>query len=417
LAFLITWAGAEARCATQANTKALEFDKVVSHYARSGYFQGVVLVAKCGQVIYAKGVGDANLQAQVPNTPQTKFGIASITKQFTAALVLQQVEQGRIHLDDTISNYLPWYRKDTGQRMTVDQLLHHTSGLPADYDDPEFCDTPEARQHYSPREFAEKFCQPNLDAEPGTKWAYSNRGYVLLGVILEHVTGKPFEDLLKEQLLEPLRMKDTGIDHNDLAERGGASGYARHAGPRYTPGPYLDRGHIFSAGAMYSSAEDLLRWNQALSSTNFFSPEIRKAMFTPGKHDWADGWFVTRIQGSPGESNHLAEMRGDMPGNFFTWILRYPEQDAVIITLRNGYGSTEHLEENLQAVLFGQPAHLPSRSPKDVIAHLGWVIWRSMAEHMLLTVCLSLAVASMVLAMRVRGRFSPTATATPPALD
>ena len=141
-------------------------------------------------------------------------------------------------------------------------------------------------------------------AEPGAGWAYSNRGYVLLGLILESATGKSFEALLKESLLEPLGMKDTGLDHNDLAAQGGASGYTRHAGPRYTPGPCLDRSHIFSAGAMYSSAEDLLRWNQALSSTNFFPPEIRKAMFTPDKHDWADGWFVTRIaQRSPGAGN------------------------------------------------------------------------------------------------------------------
>jgi CubicO group peptidase (beta-lactamase class C family) len=358
------------------------FDEVVSHYARCGYFQGVVLAAQHGRVIYARGFGEANLASHVPNTAQTKFGIASITKQFTAALVLQQVGEGRIRLDGTVSEYLPWYRKDTGQRMTVDQLLHHTSGLPADYDDPEFCDTAQARRHYEPQEFAEKFCQPNLVAEPGKNWAYSNCGYVLLGLILERVAGERFESLLNERILGPLGMKDSGIDQNDLALRGGATGYTRHAGPRYTVGPALDRSHIFSAGAMCSSAEDLLRWNQALSSTNFFSEEIRRAMFSPGMHHWADGWFVTRISSNaPGAGSLLAEMRGDLPGNFFTWVLRYPEQDAVIIVLRNGYGSTEHLEENLQAVLFGQPPRLPSRSPKDVIAHAGQVAWGWTAGH------------------------------------
>ena len=166
-------------CAAGPAATAAGFDEVVSHYARCGYFQGVVLVAQHGQVVYAKGVGEANLQTHTPNTPRTRFGIASITKQFTAALVLQQVSQGRIRLGGTVSEYLPWYRKDNGQRMTVDQLLHHTSGLPADYDSPEFCDTKEATRHYEPQEFAEKFCQPNLAAEPGTKWAYSNCGYVL----------------------------------------------------------------------------------------------------------------------------------------------------------------------------------------------------------------------------------------------
>jgi CubicO group peptidase (beta-lactamase class C family) len=379
--------------ATNPATNAVGFDEVVSHYAHNGYLRGAVLIAQHGQVLFAKGIGEANTQTHTPNTPQTRFGIASITKQFTAALVLQQVDQGRIRLDGTISEYLPWYRKDTGQRMTVDQLLHHTSGLPADYNDPEFCDTPEARQHYEPQEFAEKFCQPNLVAEPGSTWAYSNCGYVLLGLILERASGKPFETLLKEQLLEPLGMKDTGLDHNDLLGNGGACGYTRHAGPRYTPGPYLDRSHIFSAGAMYSSTEDLLRWNRALSSTNFFNEGIRRAMFTPLKHDWADGWFVTNIpQGGPGAGSLLAEMRGDMPGNFFAWVLRYPEQDAVIIVLRNGYGSTEHFEQNLQAVLFGQAPRLPSRSPKDVLARCGQIIVGSVREHWMLAASASLAV-------------------------
>ena len=388
---------------------ATRFEEVVSHYERCGYLQGVVLVAQHGRVLCAKGVGDANLQTHAPNTPQTRFGIASITKQFTAALVLQQVSLGRLRLEGTVSEYLTWYRKDTGQHMTVDQLLHHTSGLPADYDLPEFGDSAEAARHYEPQQFAEKFCQPNLVSEPGTTWAYSNCGYVLLGLILEHVTGEPFEKLLKQQLLEPLGMKDTGLNHNDLAESGGACGYTRHAGPRYTPGPRIDQGHVFSAGAMYSTAEDLLRWNQALSSTNFFSEEIRRAMFTPGKHDWADGWFVTKIgNGAPGAGYHLAEMRGDMPGNFFTWVLRYADQDAVIIVLRNGYGSTERLEQNLQAVLFGQPPRLPARSPKDVLAHCGQQIWRFATERLLVSglACL-LGLLVILTAARVRGRSDP----------
>jgi CubicO group peptidase (beta-lactamase class C family) len=403
LAGLLVCAGAGARGAIEPGGKPVEFDQVVSNYARCGYFRGTVLVAEYGQVVYAKGFGDANQETHAPNTPRTRFGIASITKQFTAALVLQQVAAGHLRLDGKVADYLPWYRRDTGRRITIDQLLHHTSGLPADYDHPEFCDTVEARRHYEPREFAEKFCQPGLAAEPGSKWAYSNCGYVLLGLILEQVAGKSFEDLLNEQLLAPLGMKDTGMDHNDLEQRGGACGYTRYAGPRYTPGPRLDRGHIFSAGVMYSSAEDLLRWNQALSSTNFFSEDVRRAMFTPGMRDWADGWFVTKIpQGVPGAGNTLAEMRGDMTGNFFTWVLRYPELNAVIIVLRNGYGSTEHLEENLQAVLFGQPPRLPSRSAKDMVAHCGFGIWNFVTEHALLAGSFLLAPSIILLAMRIR---------------
>jgi CubicO group peptidase (beta-lactamase class C family) len=358
-------------------SKAQRIDQVVSHYEKYGYFNGAILVADHGKVIYAKGVGFANMESHTLNTPRTRFGIASITKQFTALLVLQQAAGGKLLLQGKVSDYLPWYRKDTGSRMTIEQLLHHTSGLPPDFDSAEFSATPAAARHYVPQEFAEKFCQPGLASEPGAKWEYSNCGYDLLGLILERATGTSFEELLHQRVLDPLGMKDSGMDRNDLAQRGGASGYLRHAGSRYSSGPYLDRAHIYSAGAMYSTVEDLYKWNQALSSDGFLSKELRDQIFVPGLHDWGFGWFVTKIPaGQPGAGSAMAEMRGDMPDNFFSWILHYPEQDAVIITLRNVYGSTEGLEQNVQAILFGGEPRLPSRSPKDVAA----LVWLGLAE-------------------------------------
>jgi CubicO group peptidase (beta-lactamase class C family) len=365
--------------------KAARIDELVSRYRQCGYLNGAVLVAQGGRVIYEKGVGEANFESHAPNTPRTKFGIASITKQFTAALVLQQVAKGNIRLEGTVSDYLPWYRKDTGSRMTIEQLLQHTSGLPADYDHPQFSDSAEAARHSEPQDFAKKFCQPALVAEAGTKWAYSNCGYILLGLILEQVTRQPFSNLLGEQILVPLGMKNTGMDNNDLTRMGGAAGYVRHAGPRYSPGPYLDRGHIFSAGSMYSTVEDLFIWNQALSRGDLFPKELRERIFKPGMSNWANGWFVTRIpQGVPGAGSTLVEMRGDMPGNFFAWIMRYPDQDVVVIVLRNAYGSTEHFEEKLQAVLFDQQPSLPLFSPKDVIAHGWYVTYRAVTAHPLI---------------------------------
>jgi CubicO group peptidase (beta-lactamase class C family) len=354
-------------------SKAERIGQLVSTYEEYGYINGAILVAEHGEVIYAKGIGDANIESHTRNTPQTKFGIASITKQFTAVLVLQQVAEGKIRLDGRVSDYLPWYRQDTGARITVEQILHHTAGLPPDYDAPEFGDGEAAARRTEPQAFAQKVCQPGLISEPGTNWNYSNCGYVLLGLILERVTGKPFEVLLQQRLLRPLGMKDSGMDRNNLETIGGASGYTRHAGPHYTLGPYIDRSHIFAAGSMYSTVEDLFRWNQALSSNAFFSQTMREQIFTPGLGDWAYGWFVTRIPpGAPGEGSRMAEMRGDMPGNFFAWILRYPEQDDLIIVLRNGYGSTENLEQNIQAILFDREPRLPRRSPIDVAAHMGW---------------------------------------------
>jgi CubicO group peptidase (beta-lactamase class C family) len=359
------------------------------------------------------------MQSHEPNTPQTRFGIASITKQFTAVLALQQVALGKLRLDGTVSEYLPWYRKDTGQQMTVEQLLHHTSGLPPDYDSPEFSDSAEATRHCEPRVFAEKFCQPDLIAKPGTKWGYSNCGYVLVGLILERVTGKSFGDLLKEQILIPLGMSHTSIGVNNLSQNAGATGYTRHAGPRYTAGPSLDLSHIFAAGAMYSTVEDLFLWNQALSSGNLLSPDLREQLFTPGLGNWAYGWFVTKIPaGAPGAGSTVAEMRGDMPGNFFAWILRYPEQDSVIIVLRNGYGSTEHLEDKLQAILFGQRPQMPARSAKDVFAQ-AWLVAYAFVDAHRIPICFALlfAIVSFWRFSKRRTKLQVTAPAQLPARE
>lgn len=355
-------------------TKAVRIDQLVARYQQCGFFNGAILVAEHGKVLYERGIGYANIQMHAPNTPQTKFGIASISKQFTAALVLMQVTVGNLRLDATVSEILPWYRKDTGSRITIEQLLRHTSGLPPDYDAPEFGDGQAAARHTEPKTFAQSVCQPALVSEPGTRWNYSNCGYILLGLVLEKITATSFDEILQSQLLRPLEMHDTGMDNNNLVRLGGAVGYRRRVGPRYVPGPYIDRRHIFAAGSMYSSVEDLYRWNQALTYNNLFSEELRKRIFTPGLGEWSYGWFVTKVAvGQPGEGTILAEMRGDMPGNFFAWTLRYPEQDAVIIVLRNGYGSTENLEQNLQAILFDREPHLPRRSPWDIAAQVGWV--------------------------------------------
>jgi CubicO group peptidase (beta-lactamase class C family) len=241
-------------------------------------------------------------------------------------------------------------------------------------------------------------------SQPNEKWNYSNCGYILAGLVLERVTGERFGDLLSRRLLEPLAMKDTGMDHNDLVTSGGAVGYLRHAGPRYTLGPSIDRDHIFSAGSMYSTVEDLFLWNQALSADAPISRAIRDQIFRPAANNWAYGWFVSRIPpGRPGAGSMMAEMRGDMPGNYFSWMLRYPEQDDAIIVLRNAYGSTEHLEENLQAILFNQAPRMPFRDIKDLAAAC-WLVPASwISSHLVLIAIVFLLLAGSVgLAVRVR---------------
>ena len=232
LAILLAGAGGALNADDSAETARI--NTVATRYADYGYLSGSVLVAKHGRVIYERGFGEADRERHVPNTPQTKFGIASLTKQFTAVLVLQEVAEGQMRLDGKVSDYLSWYRKDTGAKMTVEQLLRHTSGLPGDFDQPDFGDGKEAQKRRAPREFSEEVCQKDLVNEPGTKWEYSNCGYDLLGLILESVSGKKFANLLHERLLEPIGMKDTGLEESGVLQPGEARGYVRRAGPTYT---------------------------------------------------------------------------------------------------------------------------------------------------------------------------------------
>ena len=178
---------------------AAQFDELMQARFAAGDFNGTVLVARGGQVVYQRAVGFANLEWRGPNDLSTKFEIGSMTKQFTAMLILQQVNDGKIRLEGHISDYLSYYRKDTGSRVTISQLLSHTSGVPNFADVPGFFESGASRVSYSVKDFVEKYCSGDLQFDPGTKFEYSNSGYFLLGAILEEVTGRTYEQLLTER--------------------------------------------------------------------------------------------------------------------------------------------------------------------------------------------------------------------------
>src|SRR6185436_16225580 len=161
-------------------------------------FNGSALVAENGKVIYKGGFGLANMEWNIANAADTKFRLGSITKQFTATLTMQLVEQGKIKLDGKISDYLPDYRKDIGEKVTIHHLLTHTSGIPSYTSQPRFFEDV-SRNPYKVDEFVKKYASGDLEFEPGSKYSYNNSGYFLLGAIIERVTGKPYEQVLKEK--------------------------------------------------------------------------------------------------------------------------------------------------------------------------------------------------------------------------
>jgi CubicO group peptidase (beta-lactamase class C family) len=269
---------------------AQSIEVLIREFYERGQFNGSVLVAKNGGVIFKKGFGLANREWNSPSQSDTKFQIASLTKQFTAVLIMQLVERGRIRLDGKVSDYLPNYPKDKGGRITIQNLLSHTSGLPNYTNLPEWSEM--SRQAYPPDQFIKLFAGLNLEFEPGSKFKYSNSGYYLLGVIIEKITGKPFGKVLRENILNPLNMRNTGYASSKTVIRNLAAGYERLPTGLYEKAPYQDLSTAFSEGGMYSTVEDLYLWNQGLYSENLLSTKYKEILFKPNLANYAFGWVV-----------------------------------------------------------------------------------------------------------------------------
>ena len=261
---------------SMAQSKAAQIDKLISTYQEYGQFNGTVLVSDQGKVFYKKGFGMANMEWDIPNQPNTKHRLGSITKQFTAMLILQLAAEGKLDLQKPISTYLPDYPKTTGDIITTHHLLTHTSGIPNYTSFPGFM-ADESRTPYTPDAFVKKFDEKELDFTPGERFSYSNSGYFLLGVIAEKLSGKSYEELLHEKIFTPLNMNDTGYDNHADILKNRATGYEKQ-GNAYANSRYLDMSIPYAAGSMYSTVEDLYTWDQALYTTTLL-PEKYMTMY------------------------------------------------------------------------------------------------------------------------------------------
>jgi CubicO group peptidase (beta-lactamase class C family) len=246
--------------AAPASDMQAQIGRLLESYHSAGLFDGVALVADRGKVIIEKGYGLASVEWQVPNGPEARYRIGSVTKPLTAILVLQQVKAGRLALDAPISRYLPEYRSDTGARVTIRHLLAHTSGIPT-YKGPQILEEVRPVPH---GELVRKWCTGDLEWEPGKGWGYNNCGYLLLGVILERVTGKTYAELLREGVTRPGGMADTGVYTSQLVLARRAQGYERDLAGDLRLAPFTEISTALGAGDVYSTARDLFRLDRAL---------------------------------------------------------------------------------------------------------------------------------------------------------
>jgi CubicO group peptidase (beta-lactamase class C family) len=329
--------------------EAARFDEVVTSYARDYRFMGSVLVAKDDAVVFQQSVGWANAEWKIANSASTKFRLGSLTKQFTAAAILLLAEQGKLKLDDPLSKLLPSTPTSWGG-VTVRQLLSHTSGVPSFTEAPDYGIwklSPEG-----PAKIVAHMADKPLDFTPGERFHYSNTGYLLLGWIVERVSGQSYEAFLGDHLFQPLGMKDSGYDSNSALISQRASGY--QPGPDgILNAPYIDMHVPGGAGALYSTTGDLLRWTQGLFGGHLLKPGSLDQMITPVKAGYGFGLFSGTKNG-----RKVISHSGGIDG-FASHLAYYPEAKVTIAVLTNITGTApEQIAQNLAAVEFGEPAQL-----------------------------------------------------------
>ncbi|NOK21482.1 serine hydrolase [Corallococcus carmarthensis] len=354
--------------AAGAATRQQELDRLLTQYHQLRQFNGAALVANEKGVILKKAYGSANFEWNVPNTPDTKFRLASVTKQFTAMVILQLVAEGKLKLEDTLVSALPDYRKDTGSRITLAQLLNHTSGIPNYTNAPDFFPKV-SRNPYPVADFVKQFASGDLEFEPGSKFAYSNSGYFLLGAIIERATGKTYAQAVQERIFTPLGMKDSGYDVYATVLPKRASGYEL-APEGYINAPYLDMSLPYAAGSLYSTVEDLYRWDRALYENKLLPEALKQKMFTPGLENYGFGLSMDPLKLDDGKTelatiNHSGGING-----FSTRIFRVPAGKEVVILLDNTSrgDKLKPLAAGLFSVLHGIPPKQPRQGIREMLS-------------------------------------------------
>jgi CubicO group peptidase (beta-lactamase class C family) len=334
-------------------------DEVVRSYVDAKQFMGSVLVARDGKVILSKGYGSANLEWEVPNSPSAKFRLGSITKQFTAACILLLEERGKLKVEDPVKKYMP-DAPAAWDKVTIFHLLTHTSGIPSFTGFPDYHST-EATPT-TPEQLVARFRDKPLEFQPGEKWNYSNSGYVLLGYLIEKISQQSYSQFVQENIFNPLGMKDSGYDSNTAVILHRASGYSPGDKGISNAG-YIDMSIPLSAGGLYSTTEDLLRWEQGLMGGKLLSAASLQKMTTPFKSDYAFGLAVHTANG-----HKVIEHNGGIEG-FNTALAYYPEDKLTVVVLANlNGGAPESIASNLAALARGEKVVLPSERKEIAVS-------------------------------------------------
>lgn len=319
---------------TFAQIPTAEFDKLLSEQYKSDGPGATVLVAQKGRIVYHKAFGMANLELGVPLQPDHVLRIGSVTKQFTAVAILQLVEQGKLSLQDELTKFIPDYPTQ-GKRIIVEHLLTHTSGIKS-YTGMKEWDPATHRKDFTPTELVDYFKNQPMDFDPGEQWEYNNSGYVLLGVIIEKVSGQTYAEYLDEHIFKPLGMKHTYYDVSTTLIPNRAAGYSQaDVAGAYANSTFLSMTQPYAAGSLLSTVEDLFIWTKAVHEGKVVRPDLLKKAFTPyilpdgSSTRYGYGWALNNLLGSP-----TIEHSGGIHG-FLSDLVYLPNEEICVAILTN----------------------------------------------------------------------------------
>lgn len=331
-ALALSGLAAAATSATPSNEELARYaDQLLAKNYPAGAPGASAIVVRGGQIVLRKGYGLANLELGTPNTPESVFELGSVTKQFTAAAILLLAEQGKLKLDDELQTYLPDYPKHDA-KITLQQLLTHTAGVPNYTDMVEWM--PRVREDMTLDTLIALFKDKPLDFPPGTKWSYSNSGYILLGAVIEKVAGKSYERFVEDEIFQKLGMKSSryGSPTEVIPHR--AYGYDK-GDDGYRNAQYLSMTQPYAAGSLMSTVDDLAIWDRALSGEALLKRSSIERLFAPqktangGNTRYGLGWGVQSLAG------RTIEAHGGGIFGFVTVDLRVPEEKLFVAVLSN----------------------------------------------------------------------------------
>ncbi len=329
-----------------------KIDELLKAYQQLGKFNGSVLVARKGKILLEKGYGFKNFRDSSLNDPGTIFQIASLTKQFTAIVILKLIELKKLALADKLSKFYPDFPK--GDSITIENLLTHTSGISDHFNDSNL--KPSAPVSEEIIQSAIK--KYGLDFSPGSNWEYTNKGYQLLGYIIQKVSKMTYFEAVRKYIFTPLKMGNSGFDFSHLISNKKATGYWSYPENAMTASAdIIDSTASFAAGSIYSTVRDLYKWHEGLQNYEVVPKALLEKAYTARKNKYGFGLFIDSIS-----NKRVISHSGDIFG-FKSDLERVPEDDVCIALLSNVEApNIEFISKKIFAILYQEPYDLPAKN-------------------------------------------------------